>query len=314
MIDETYDYLYNVWSYERGYVYDVEEVPRSGFYHYWHGANLDVIPHSAAHPASAKEIRSLPSGEALHKGEKTVTVSMDSVLHHRDEEKPAERQKSSSEASSTRKAGSSANAGKTPAKAKAATSKKASAAGKTSVKAASKTESKRKTSPSASGEKTAVRKTTATKKKTTSAKAKTSSGEGTTARKATTKKKIAATKTEKKAPARKTTNAPSSVSSSGTKAKAVSASARKTASSEAKKKTGIFRSKEKDGKDRLVRNREEDFHEEGIDKKEAGRNAIRREGIRTEEGCQEEDRLPFCWKDGIKEILFLRQGFRVRFF
>ena len=85
VIDETYDYLYNVWSYERGYVYDVEEVPRSGFYHYWHGANLDVIPHGNAHPASAKEIRSLPSGETLHKGKKTVTVSMDSVLHHRDE-------------------------------------------------------------------------------------------------------------------------------------------------------------------------------------------------------------------------------------
>lgn len=74
VIDETYDYLYNVWSYERGYVYDVEEVPRSGFYHYWHGANLDVIPHGNAHPASAKEIRSLPSGETLHKGKKTVTV------------------------------------------------------------------------------------------------------------------------------------------------------------------------------------------------------------------------------------------------
>ena len=52
VIDETYDYLYNVWSYERGYVYDVEEVPRSGFYHYWHGAHLAVIPHSAPHPAS----------------------------------------------------------------------------------------------------------------------------------------------------------------------------------------------------------------------------------------------------------------------
>ena len=123
VIDETYDYLYNVWSYERGYVYDVEEVPRSGFYHYWHGANLDVIPHGNAHPASAKEIRFLPSGEALHKGEKTVKVSMDSVLHHRDEEKPPERQKSSSEASSTGKAGSSANVGKTPAKAKAVASK-----------------------------------------------------------------------------------------------------------------------------------------------------------------------------------------------
>lgn len=32
VIDETYDYAYNVWTYERGYVYDVEEVPRSGFY------------------------------------------------------------------------------------------------------------------------------------------------------------------------------------------------------------------------------------------------------------------------------------------
>ena len=157
-VHETYDYLYNIWYYGRGYIYDVEEVPLSGFYHYWHGANLDVIPHSIAHPASAKEIRPRLEGfRFLIRDKSKSRISF-------------------------------------------------------------------------------------------------------------------------------------------------------------RKEDGIFRSKEKDGKDRLVRNREEDFHEEGIDKKEAGRNAIRREGIRTEEGCQEEDRLPFCWKDGIKEILFLRQGFRVRFF
>lgn len=81
VMNETYDYLYNVWTYEKGHVYNVEDVPRSDFYHYWHGPNLDVIPHALAHPAAANEIKSLPDGDALHKHDKPVKLSMDSVLN-----------------------------------------------------------------------------------------------------------------------------------------------------------------------------------------------------------------------------------------
>lgn len=81
VMNETYDYLYNVWTYEKDHVYNVEDVPRSDFYHYWHGPNLDVIPHALAHPAAANEIKSLPDGDALHKHDKPVKLSMDSVLN-----------------------------------------------------------------------------------------------------------------------------------------------------------------------------------------------------------------------------------------
>lgn len=76
-----------------------------------------------------------------------------------------------------------------------------------------------------------------------------------------------------------------------------------------RKKDGSFRSKEKDGKGCLVRNREEDFRKEDAIKKEADRNAIRKEGIRTEEGCQEEGRLSFCEEDVCEEIAIRRENF-----